>query len=46
MAILNGFLEALKGLWNDSGFTQLAWQNYVMIAVACFLLFLAIKKQY
>ena len=46
MAILNGFLEALQGLWNDSGFTQLAWQNYVMIAVACFLLFLAIKKQY
>ena len=46
MEILNGFLEALKGLWNDSGFTQLAWQNYVMIAVACFLLFLAIKKQY
>ncbi|MBQ6411887.1 MAG: sodium ion-translocating decarboxylase subunit beta [Ruminococcus sp.] len=43
---MNGFLEALKGLWNDSGFTQLAWQNYVMIAVACFLLFLAIKKQY
>ena len=46
MDILNGFLEALKGLWLDSGFTQLAWQNYVMIAVACFLLFLAIKKQY
>nr|WP_310752306.1 sodium ion-translocating decarboxylase subunit beta [Ruminococcus sp.] len=30
----------------DSGFTQLAWQNYVMIAVACILLYLAIKKQY
>lgn len=46
MDILNGFLEALKGLWLDSGFTQLVWQNYVMIAVACFLLYLAIKKQY
>ena len=44
--IWNGFLEALKGLWMDSGFTQLAWQNYVMIAVACILLYLAIKKQY
>ena len=44
--IWNGFLEALKGLWMDSGFTQLAWQNYVMIAVACLLLYLAIKKQY
>ncbi|MBQ3265501.1 MAG: sodium ion-translocating decarboxylase subunit beta [Ruminococcus sp.] len=46
MEILNGFLDALKGLWTDSGFTQLAWQNYVMIAVACGLLYLAIKKQY
>ncbi len=46
MDIINGFLEALKGLWLDSGFTQLVWQNYVMIAVACFLLYLAIKKQY
>ena len=46
MGIFQGFLEALKGLWNDSGFTQLAWQNYVMIVVACFLLYLAIKKQY
>ena len=46
MEILNGFLEAIKGLWNDSGFTQLAWQNYVMIAIACVLFYLAIKKQY
>ena len=46
MEILNGFLDAIKGLWNDSGFTQLAWQNYVMIAIACVLFFLAIKKQY
>lgn len=46
MEILNGFLEAIKGLWNDSGFTQLTWQNYVMIVIACVLFFLAIKKQY
>ena len=46
MEILNGFLEAIKGLWTDSGFTQLGWQNYVMIAVACVLMYLAIKKQY
>ena len=38
MEILNGFLEAIKGLWTDSGFTQLGWQNYVMIAVACVLM--------
>ena len=46
MEILNGFLEAIKGLWTDSGFTQLGWQNYVMIGVACVLLYRAIKKQY
>ena len=46
MDILNGFLDAIKGLWTDSGFTQLGWQNYVMMAIACVLLYLAIKKQY
>ena len=46
MAVFNGFLEAIKGLWQDSGFTQLGWQNYVMMGIACVLLYLAIKKQY
>ena len=46
MDIWNEFLKALQSLWNESGVTQLVWQNYVMIGVACFLLFLAIKKQY
>ena len=46
MEIINGFLKALEGLWQDSGFTQLAWQNYVMMGVACFLIYLAVKKQY
>jgi oxaloacetate decarboxylase beta subunit len=46
MDILNGFLEALKGLYTDSGISSLAWQNYAMIAIACLLMYLAIKKQY
>ena len=46
MQIFQGFLDALKGLWESSGFMQLTWQNYVMIVVACVLLYLAIKKQY
>ncbi len=46
MTLVNGFLDSIMGLLNDSGLTSLVWQNYVMIAVACFLLFLAIKKQY
>ena len=46
MDILNGFTDALKGLFEDSGISSLVWQNYVMIAIACFLMYLAIKKQY
>ena len=46
MTIFNGFLEALRGLFEASGLTALTWQNYVMMAVACFLIWLAIKKQY
>ena len=46
MEILNGFLKALEGLLQDSGFSQLVWQNYVMMGVACFLIYLAVKKQY
>ena len=46
MVVLQGFLDALKGLFFDSGLTSLAWQNYVMIGVSIFLMYLAIKKQY
>ena len=46
MDIFNGFLKTLGSLWNESGFTQLSWQNYVMIGIACVLMYLAIKKQY
>lgn len=46
MVIINGFIDALKGLWADSSFNVLTWQNYVMIAVALFLMYLAIKKEY
>lgn len=46
MDILHGFIEALLGLYQDSGLSALTWQNYVMMAVACVLMYLAIKKQY
>lgn len=39
-------LNALKGLLNQTAFMQLEVGNYVMIAIACLFLFLAIKKQY
>ena len=46
MAILQGFLDSLKGLFLDSGLVDLGWQNYVMILISFALLYLAIKKQY
>ena len=46
MAIWNGLLESLVGLYNDSGLVDLGWQNYVMIGISFVLLYLAIKKQY
>ncbi len=46
MAIINGFLDSLVGLYQDSGLVDLAWQNYVMIGISFVLIYLAIKKQY
>ncbi|MBQ2971444.1 MAG: sodium ion-translocating decarboxylase subunit beta [Ruminococcus sp.] len=46
MEIINGFLDSLVGLYQDSGLVDLAWQNYVMIGISFVLIYLAIKKQY
>lgn len=46
MEFVNGFVDALLGLFYDSGIMYLTWQNYVMIGISFILLFLAIKKQY
>lgn len=39
-------LEVLKNLWSSSGFAGLDWQAYVMIAIACVLLYLGIVKKF
>ena len=41
------FVEMLKNLWNSTGLVQSQWQNYVMILIACVLLFVGIglKKE-
>ncbi len=43
-------LETLKGLWMESGFMGFfsgdGWKSLVMIAVACVLLYLGIKKKF
>ena len=52
MQFLNDFLDAIVALWTDSGLARLCnfegggWKNLIMIAIACVLLFLAIKKQF
>lgn len=40
------FLNAITGILKSSGFASSTWQNYVMIGIACVLLYLAIKKQF
>ena len=43
-------IGTLKGLLTDSGFAALmaegGWQNLIMIVIACFLLYLGIKKKF
>jgi oxaloacetate decarboxylase beta subunit len=38
------YIEALQGLWRDSGFVGMTWQHGVMILIACVLIYLAIGK--
>ncbi len=46
MEIFERFWKAIEGIFQGSGLNQLDWRNYVMIAVACVLFYLAIKKQF
>ena len=38
--------DTFQGLWESTGFFNLQWGNVVMILIACFFLFLAIKKKF
>lgn len=40
------FTDALVKLWQDSGFTAMTWQYFVMIVVACILVYLAVVKKF
>ena len=46
MGIWDGLLQAIQKLIADSGFSLDYWQNYIMIAVGCVLIYLAVVKQY
>lgn len=40
------FAETLRKLWDTSGFTNMTWGQVVMIVIALFFLFLAIRKKF
>lgn len=40
------FVKTITGLVEDSAFSTLTYKNFIMIGIACILLFLAIKKDY
>ena len=39
-------LEILQGIWTNSGFASLQWQQLVMILISFVLLYLAIVKKF
>lgn len=40
------FINTLQGLWEASGFVTLTWKNFVMILIACVLMYLAIVRKF
>jgi carboxybiotin decarboxylase len=44
MNVWNEFVESFISIFQTSGFATNDWRNYVMIAIACVLIYLAIKK--
>ena len=40
------FVDTLQKIWAESGFAALTWQHFIMIAIACVLIFLAIAKKF
>ena len=46
MEILTQLWQIICHLFEESGFSKLSWENYVMVAVSFVLMYLAIKKQF
>lgn len=40
------FIDTLQKLINESGFTSMSWQQFVMLGVSCGLIYLAIVKKF
>lgn len=46
MDIFNAILRSITKIFQSSGFVGNDWRDYIMIAIACVLLYLAIRKQF
>ena len=46
MNIFTEFINSIAGIFQSSGFATNDWRNYIMVAIACVLLYLAIKKEF
>ena len=46
MEIINQFAESVVKIFQTSGLAGNDGRNYIMIAIACFLIYLAVKKQF
>ena len=46
MEIINEFLNSIVDIFKSSGFATNDWRNYIMIGIACVLLYLAIKREF
>ena len=43
------FVEAMKTLWDSTGFMTTGadiWKNFIMLAIACILIYLAVYKEF
>jgi len=40
------FANALQNIWAESGFAALTWQHFLMLVIACVLIFLAVGKKF
>ncbi len=46
MNIWTEFIVSVQGIFQNTGFVTNDWRNYIMIAISCVLIYLAIKKEF
>lgn len=46
MGILQGLWNSIQNIFSSSGFVSNDWKNYIMVGIACVLIYLAAAKQF